>query len=479
MDFFSPIFLLFYLVILVAYYTINNRFQPVLLFLASSAFILSFSAVFLIYTYIFIILNYIVGHAVVNNNSNLRLKKLFYSIGLFLNIGSLVFFKYINFLLSSIVDFLNIFDAGVSDITLKIILPLGISYYTFQGIGYLIQLYRGNETLVKNVLVYSNYYLFYPKFLAGPIEQSKNFIPQLQRLYDFDYSRVVDGFRLMLWGAFKKLVIADRLALVINGVYPNLDEMSGNIFLFTFLLQPIQLYFDFSGYTDIALGMGKTFGFNLTDNFRRPFFSKSVTEFWQRWHISLSSWCNEFIFKRLTFKNRRWGIWSPVYAVFITFLVIGIWHGPRWNFLILGVLQGLAINYEYFTKRWRMRVGGYLPRSLVRYISYLLVYLFFCLTLVFFNAVEVNHSIYFLSNILVDINLRDLSLMFLSNNDKVIVLVSTLFIIITELRAENGKEFFSDLNKVPKAIRFIFYYILAIMVIYFSGTSQSFVYMQF
>lgn len=331
----------------------------------------------------------------------------------------------------------------------------------------------------RNFFVFSNYMIFFPKFLAGPIEQSKNFLPQLTKTYTANYNDIVEGFKLILWGAFKKLVVADRLALVINGVYPDMEDMSGNIFLFTLLLQPLQLYCDFSGYTDIALGIGRTFGFKLTNNFRRPFFSTSVTEFWQRWHISLSSWCNEYIFKRLTFKYRKWGQWSPVFAVFVTFFVIGIWHGPRWNFIILGILQGLAINYEFFTKRNRLKIGSKIPKKLNLYVSYLLVYIFFCFTLVFFNAAETKDAVYFITNIFKEIDITDFSLIFLSNFDKAIILFSLVLIFFVEFRQEKGKEIFSEIDQFPRWKRWTVYYVLFILIIYFGSASKEFVYMQF
>jgi len=479
MDFFSPVFFGFFLIVLILYYNVNDKYQKIIILLTSSVFIGSLSLTFLIYTYAFIILNYLFAFLLVKYQQSPGKRRIIFNAGMFVNIGSLVFFKYINFLLSSIVQFLNVFNPEISELSLKIILPIGISYFTFQGIGYLLQIYRGNEDMEKNIIVFSNYFLFFPKFIAGPIEQSKSFLPQLKSVYQYNYSDITEGLRLILWGAFKKMVIADRLAMVINGVYPNMEEMSGNIFLMTFLLQPLQLYFDFSGYTDIALGMGRTLGFKLTDNFRRPFFSTSVTEFWQRWHISLTSWCNEYIFKRLMFKKRKWGIWASVYAVFIAFLVIGVWHGARMNFLILGLLQGIAINYEFFTKRYRLNIGSKLPRKLVLYTSYILVYLFFCFTLVFFNATEVTEAFYFISHIFGAIDISNLSLMFLTNSDKIIVLISVLIAFIIEFRQEYGKDVFSEIGSWPAWTRLGFYYMLCILIIYFGSPSQEFVYIQF
>jgi len=480
MDIFSPIFFGFFLLVVVLYYSLPGKFQQAILFLSSSVFIGLFSVKFLLYTYLFVLINYGAGYLLERNAQKPRLKKLIYQSGIFLNIGSLVFFKYINFLLSIIVDVDHLFSGNLEISALNILIPLGISYYTFQGIGYLIQMNRGLEKFEGNMLIFTNYFIFFPKFLAGPIEQSKNFLPQLRGIKVFQNEDVIHGLRLILWGAFKKLVIADRLALVINGVYPNVDQVSGNVFLMTFLLQPLHLYCDFSGYTDIALGIGRAFGFKLTDNFRRPFFSTSVTEFWQRWHISLSSWCNEFIFKRLTFKHRRRGLWAPAYAVFVTFFVIGIWHGPRWNFIILGVLQGLAINYEFFTKKWRLSTGQKFPRQLVRYFSYLMVYLFIGLTLVFFNSQTVSDALYFISHLFTELNLQDFSLIYLYNFDKGVVAISLFIVLLVEFRQENyGKNVLEEVVGWPKWARYGFYYVICFVLIYLGSPDQNFVYMQF
>jgi len=350
MSLYSPEFFGFLLLLLALYYTINPKAQKAILFLASSFFIGTFSLWFLGYTFLFIIINYVFALLIDKYKQNEKLQKIFCNVGIALNISSLVFFKYINFIIENLISYFSAFHHPLSLHGLNLIIPIGISYYTFQGISYLLQIYRGHETMEKNVLVFSNYFLFFPKFLAGPIELSKTFIPQLKINHNFIYEDVKAGFQLILWGAFKKMVIADRLAMIIHGVYSDVGQFSGNPLIITFLLQPLHLYCDFSGYTDIALGIGRAFGLNLTPNFNRPFFSTSVTMFWRRWHMSLSNWCNEFIFKRLSFKMRKWGKWASVFAVFITFLVIGVWHGPGWKFIILGLLQGIAINYEFFTK---------------------------------------------------------------------------------------------------------------------------------
>lgn len=478
MSLFIPMYIGFSLVLFFLYYLVSDRYRMLLIFLASSVFIASLSLNSLLYIYLYITINYIIGLLLNRPNQQPVTKKIIFNIGIFLNIGSLVFFKYINFFLSFFVHLFNIY-LDIPDIVIKVFLPIGISYFTFQGIGYLLQMYRGNEKMEKNLLIFSNYFIFFPKFVSGPIERSKTFLPQLRSTYQFNYTVVVEGFRLILWGVFKKMVIADRLVMVIDSVYPQLHTLSGNSLIITFLLQPLHVYFDFSGYTDIALGLGRVFGFKLTDNFRRPFFSVGVTEFWRRWHISLSSWCSEFIFMRLLFKKKNWGLWASVYAVFITFLVIGIWHGPRWTFIVLGILQGVAINYEFFTRKVRGRIAKKLPTKTVLYASYLFTYLFVGLSMVFFYSPNLKDAFYFLSHLFVNIDFENLNFIFLSTSNKYFLLFTVLFVMTIEFRQENGKDFFKEILLWKKWQRYTFYYLLLFLVIYFGSPVKAFVYMQF
>jgi D-alanyl-lipoteichoic acid acyltransferase DltB (MBOAT superfamily) len=477
MNLYSPEFFVFFLLIFVFFYSVKAKYQQFILFLASSFFILTFSGFFLFYTYLFIIVNYSLGLQV-ERTENLRYKKIIANSGILLNITALVFFKYINFIVENINVYLKFENTGVIKVH-HLLIPIGISYYTFQGISYILQVYRGHENSEKNLLIFSNYILFFPKFLAGPIELSKTFIPQLKKEAVFNYDNVIDGFQQILWGAFKKIVIADRLAMLINGCYADVNHLSGNVLMATFLLQPLHLYCDFSGYTDMALGIGRLFGLQLTNNFNRPFFSTSVSMFWRRWHISLSNWCNEFIFKRLSFKLRKMGIWASTISVFVTFLVIGIWHGPSWKFVILGLLQGIAINYEYFTRKQRMAVSGKVHIKISTFFSRIATYLFFCFTLIFFNAQNLTDAGYFLANLFKNIHLSRIDIVYLTKFDKLLVFISLFVLLFIEYQQELKKNVFTDIALWPRWIKLAFYYSILIIVIYFGSPNKDFVYMQF
>lgn len=477
MNLYSPEFFIFFLLIFIIFYALNPKYQKLILFASSSFFIATFSGFFLFYTYLFIAVNYSFAISIEKTIADAN-KKIIANTGITLDILSLVFFKYIYFIIENLNSYFNLNSSGFF-IENKILVPIGISYFTFQGVSYLLQVYRGLEKPEYNILIFSNYIIFFPKFLAGPIELSKTFIPQLRKKAVFNYENAVEGFQLILWGVFKKIVIADRLALLINGSYANVGHLSGNVILATFLLQPIHLYCDFSGYTDIALGIGRLFNLRLTNNFNRPFFSTSVSMFWRRWHISLSNWCNEFIFKRLSFKLRKTGVWATTISVFVTFLVIGIWHGPSWKFVVLGLLQGIAINYEFFTRRQRILMGKKIPSKLNTFLSRTATYLFFCFTLIFFNAQNLTDAGYFLSNIFKNIDLSSLDIIYLTRFDKQLTFASLFVLLFIEYQQELNKSVFSDITLWPKWIKFAFYYSILIIVIYFGSPGKEFVYMQF
>ncbi len=478
MNFFSPEFFIFFIIVLIAYYSIPAKHQNLLLFIASSVFVGLLSVKFLCFTYLFIIFTYTTAR-LLDHYNNEKTRKWIFNIAVAIIIGALLMFKYTNMLIDAVDLLINILG-GRDEIHLKnLVIPIGISYYTFQALGYLLQIYRKIENTEHNILIFSNYFLFFPKFLSGPIEMSKSFIPQLQKEHCFDKTDFTEGLRLMLWGAFKKIVIADRLALIVNNTYGNIDNSTFGIILVTLIVQPFHIYCDFSGYTDIAMGIGRAFGLKLTNNFNRPFFSTSVTVFWQRWHISLSSWCNEFIFKRLAFKHRKWKKFAGAYAVFITFLIIGIWHGSKWNFLILGVLQGIALCYEYFTKKWRTRTLSYAPRTIFKYFRMIWVYFFFGISLVFFNAATFKDAIQFITGLFINIDFSTISAPALSFTDKIITLLAISIIVFLEIMQEKGKDAFRLLDKWPMGIRWSIYYILLLTIVYLGSPTSDFVYMQF
>ncbi|MFO7939144.1 MAG: MBOAT family O-acyltransferase [Bacteroidales bacterium] len=471
-------FFLFLIVLLPFYYLVKPKWQWLVLLLASILMLGYLSSTFLLYTLLLTTVNYSLG--IFMHTANVHKKKGIYLLAMYLNIGQLVFFKYINFLLGNLASLLGILNTGIEIPYLHIIAPIGISYYTFEFIGYQINVYRGTEDPEAHFGIFASYVLFFPKLLAGPIERTKTFLPKLKTIYSFKPAVFHNGLIQLFWGFFKKLVIADRLFPMVQNIYGNIDEYSGVPLIITYILQVFHMYCDFSGYTDIMLGIGKLFGIQLTNNFERPLLAQNVSMFWRKWHITLSNWCNDYIFKKILLKRMRWKKWAAVYGVFVSFLIIGIWHGAGWTFIILGLLQGIAINYEFFTKRQRLQLAAKLPTYWVRFLSRSFVFLFFGLTLIFFNAQSLGDAFYFVGHLFTDIGGKWVGFdMGIPRYDYLIALTGVGIVYLVDYTNEQGKLVRTKLNKYP-ALKWSLYYGLVLAVLIFGKfASSDFVYFQF
>jgi D-alanyl-lipoteichoic acid acyltransferase DltB (MBOAT superfamily) len=475
----TPQFYIILLFAVILFYSINKKYQWIALITYSILFIGYLSPAFLLYSLVFSVANYIFGLLLIQSRKKTATQALFV-LFLVIDIGQLVFFKYTNFLIESLNSVIGLLTSAQIN-KVSILAPLGISYYTFQSIGYLINVKRGTEKLEKHPGKFVLYNLFFPKFIAGPIERSNRFFPQIREGVQFDPATIRSGVLLIMWGFFKKFVIAERLAIIVNGLHSSVDDFSGSAFIIVFLLQPIHLYLDFSGYTHIALGIGRLFNLKLTDNFNRPFLAQNVSTFWRRWHISLSSWCNDYIFNHIILKRRRWGKLAAAYAVTVTFLIIGIWHGPNWNFVILGLLQVIALNYEFFTRRSRIKLFEKVNSSMVSWFSRAIVYLFFSLTLVFFYSMDVPGSIHFITELF---NWENFSLrghnFGLIRSEFLLIFLSILLVAVYEILAENGIDIQKTIINQKRLIRWSFYYAALFFLVYFAAQdSNTFIYAQF
>ena len=374
-----------------AYYMLNAKFRIPLLVVLSCAFIASYSVMLLIYILIYTCINYSFGHLIFKT----RPRKVWFILGLTFNLLQLVLLRYSTFALDPV------FAAFGSNFQISslssIIIPLGISFFTLQAIGYLINIKMGWEKPEPLLIDFALYILFFPKFLSGPVERSNHFLPQLKTARSFNTERVASGLKIMLFGLFKKIAIANQIAPLLSAVYSNVPSADGSDLWLILILQPMYIYFDFSGYTDIAIGLSKTFGINLLPNFNRPFFSENVTTFWKRFHISLSSWFNDYVFKQTSFKLRKWGIYASIFSLFLTWTLFGIWHGAGWNFMVLGLVQGLAMIYEFFTKKWRQLLFSKLPVRVRIWIGRGLTYCFYACSLVFFFSPNPQSAFDFIS----------------------------------------------------------------------------------
>ena len=385
MQFTTILFFLFLTGTLIVYYLIPVRFRNHFLIAASAFFYIYAGPVFFLLLIAMILANFLIGlkleQATVEN-----IRKRYLVLGVCINLGPLIFFKYWNFLAGNLTELFSAFHWGFNLPYINIVLPLGLSYYVFQFIAYLVDIYWKHEKAERDVFRFSLFIMFFPKILVGPIERAGNFLPQLTKKIFFDTDNLVEGGKRIVWGLFKKLVVADRIAIYQSAVMSSQDHQSGITMLFATLIYTFQVYADFSGYTDIALGTARLFGFKLMENFKRPLLAKNIGEFWRRWHISLSSWVNDYVFTPLAFKRRAWGITGVFYSLTLSFAIIGIWHGSTWNYLVFGLLQAMAIMYEYATRRFRKKMSRTIPSVIYNNLSILFTFLYISFCLIIFRT---------------------------------------------------------------------------------------------
>ena len=328
-------------------------------------------------------------------------RKLYLILSLFVNLGLLFGFKYFNFFNDSLRTIFDQFNVFYDVPLFKVLLPVGISFYTFQTLSYTIDVYRKKRKPEKHLGIFALYVAFFPQLVAGPIERSTRLLPQLVQKYNFDYDRVTNGLKLMLWGFFKKVVIADRVAVIVNQVYNNPSEAAGLPLLIGTYLFAFQIYCDFSGYSDIAIGVAQVFGINLMQNFRRPYFAKSIRDFWQRWHISLSTWFRDYLY--LSLGGNRTTRWRWYYNIMIVFLISGLWHGANWTFVIWGGLHGSYYLFSYWTRNIRPRLTQLFMLDKIPYVHKILRVLFiFHIVLfgwIFFRANTLSDALFIITHL--------------------------------------------------------------------------------
>lgn len=350
MIFNSLHFLFFFTVVTTIYFLLPHKYRWFLLLTGSCYFYMAFIPIYILIMAFVVIIDYFAGLYIEKSSGKRR--TLFLIVSLIANIGILAVFKYYNFINQNLTELLHFigFENPVS--SMSIILPLGLSFHTFKAMSYTIEVYRGNQKAEKNFGIYAAYSMFFPLMVAGPIERPQSLLHQFYEKHYFDYNRVVDGLQLIAWGLIKKVVIADRLALVVDHVYNNPHEHAGFSLIIATIFFSFQIFCDFSGYSDIAIGTGKVLGFKLMENFDRPYHSRSISEFWKRWHISLSSWFKDYLY--IPLGGNRVAVPRWYFNLFLVFLVSGLWHGANWTFIIWGALHGFYIIFALITRKIRM-----------------------------------------------------------------------------------------------------------------------------
>ncbi|WP_288764118.1 MBOAT family O-acyltransferase [uncultured Weeksella sp.] len=480
MLFNSISFAIFLPIVFALYWILRKNFklQNILLLVASYYFYSCWDWRFVFLLGFSTLLDYFSGLKI-EQAPNQKIKYIWLTISIGINLGFLGFFKYYNFFADSFAELLNGFGLQVHPWTLQIILPVGISFYTFHGLSYIIDIYKGRIKAEKNLIDYSVFVSFFPLLVAGPIERATHLLPQIKRKRVFNYTQAVDGMRQILWGLFKKMVIADNCAIYANEIFSNPESQSGSNLVLGALFFTFQIYGDFSGYSDIALGVARLFGINLLKNFNYPYFSRDIAEFWRRWHISLSTWFRDYLY--IPLGGSKGGNWMRIRNTFIIFLVSGFWHGANWTFIFWGFLNALFIMPSIIlkTNRNNMEIVAY-DRHLPTFREFINILFTFCLTVfawIFFRAESVAHAFEYVSGILQ----ASLFTFPTLNKSAMATLILIGFMLSIEwLGRRNNYGIEKLLLQQPKMVRWLFYAFIVMLIGLFLQTEESpFIYFQF
>ena len=399
------------------------------------------------------LVDYVIGVKLSTQENQTKRKALLWT-SIIVNLGFLGFFKYYNFFLDNFITAFSFFGTEIKANTLNIILPVGISFYTFQTLSYSIDVYRRKLEPTKDFIAFSAFVCFFPQLVAGPIERATHLLPQFYKKRKFDYTLAVDGMRQILWGLFKKIVIADNCAVFANQIFNNSADMNGSTLVLGALFFTFQIYGDFSGYSDIAIGTSRLFGFDLMRNFNFPYFSRDIAEFWRRWHISLSTWFRDYLYFPLG--GSRGGTWMKIRNTFIIFIVSGFWHGANWTFIVWGALNAIYFLPLLLTNNNRNNLETVALGKLVPSLKEIsLIALTFGLTVfawIFFRANTIEHAISILSEIFSP------SLFTIPEFEGMRMAITTIILVV---------------------IFMAMYYTIILAIFWFMGKEQQFIYFQF
>lgn len=470
MLFNSLLFLLFFLIVTPVYYLLPHKMRWVWLLIASCYFYMSFKPVYILIIFFTIIVDYCAGILIEQSEGQKR--KLYLLLSLIANIGILAFYKYFNFLAENI-NFIDSSFKAPEIPLLNFILPIGLSFHTFQAMSYTIEVYHGNQKAERHLGIYSLYVMFYPQMVAGPIERPQHILPQLHRVNNYSYKNLVTGIFFIAVGLLKKVVIADRLGLFVDPLFAHLHahsalDMMIGIFFFAF-----QIYCDFSGYSDIAVGAALVLGIELMQNFHYPFTSTSITEYWRRWHISLSTWLSDYVFTPILINKRDWGKGAIYFALFITFFISGLWHGAGWPFIIWGLLHAIAMCYEVYTKKRRSVLSKKIPTPVYQSLSLIFTFLYLLFAWIFFRAHTLQDAFFMLGHILTFHNMS-YTAGNLMNYKEIFYCIGIIIILMV---GEKNLYKISEMNISKKNLASVILFILCYFLGVFNET--QFIYFQF
>lgn len=477
-------FILFFPLVVGLYFLIPQKYRWILLLIASYYFYMCWKVEYIVLIIFSTIIDYGVAIKMVSFKEKKDRKKWLY-LSLLTNLGLLFSFKYFNFFNESVRLAFNQFNLLYEISSFEALLPVGISFYTFQTLSYTIDVYNDRTKPERHLGRFAVFVSFFPQLVAGPIERSNHLLPQFVKKQHFSYDRVKSGLQQMLWGFYKKVVVADRLAIVVDGVYNNLDSYAGIPLIIATLFFAFQIYCDFSGYSDIAIGSARVMGFELMENFKFPYYSKSISEFWKRWHISLSTWFRDYVY--IPMGGNRVVKWKWYYNLAITFLVSGFWHGANWTFIVWGALHGAYLILATVTQNTQLRVLSKLPLFLNKIVHLGVTFSLVCFAWIFFRSNNLSDSIYIIVNLLPKID--DFSVSSISTQFRGLG-VSPAFMIVT-LLCVLGLELFQYidyrmgmwhyLNSKSRFFRWGVYYLILAAILFLAPYTelQNFIYFQF
>jgi alginate O-acetyltransferase complex protein AlgI len=456
MVFNSIDFIYFFIIFTTIYFLCKNNFT------IQNYFILFSSLIFYSfwdYRFVFLLIasttiDYLFG-LLIFNEKKIKQKKLFFILSISINLLLLFFFKYYNFFIDSTNTIFHLLNINIKSSLLNIILPIGISFYTFHSLSYIIDIYWGKITPTRNYVAYASFVCFFPQLVAGPISRAGDMLPKFLNKRNVDYDKILDGISQIIFGFFKKIVVADSIALYVDNSYNNLHVISDLQILLSVLFYSIQIYCDFSGYTDIALGLGKIFGIEFKLNFDRPYLSKNFSEFWKKWHISLSSWLRDYLY--IPLGGNKNGNFNTNRNLFLTMLLGGLWHGASYNFIIWGSLHGLYLI-----------IGKYIKLNISTFISIFITFLLTSLTWIFFRSQSFDDSLFIIKRIF---TLNSYNLL------EIFTVVKCLYLIILLSILDI---FFYNYHNIDDKKRFILNIIILLNIVIFATfSSNAFIYFQF
>ena len=482
-------FLIFFPIVTLVYFLIPQKYRYLWLLGASYYFYSCWNAQYALLMATSTVITYLSGIFIDKAKTN-RGRKLSVAVSFILNLAILFYFKYFYFTMDNINMVRGLFGLSALEAKFDVILPVGISFYTFQALSYTMDVYRKEITPEKNPFRYALFVSFFPQLVAGPIERSKNLLTQLRDEHKFDYLRVRNGLLVMLWGFFLKLVIADRAAILVNTVYDRYTEFGGAVLLMATVAFAIQIYCDFASYSIIAKGAARVMGFELMDNFRQPYFSTSIAEFWRRWHISLSSWFKDYLY--IPLGGNRKGTFRKYFNLMVVFLVSGLWHGANWTFVVWGFLHGvyqiiggMTLNARIrFTEMLRIKRSWRVYKLFQQIITFALV----TFGWIFFRSEGITQAIVIVKSIFTDFSpmalVNNIAGFGLNLQNLLVLALSVLVLIFISLREKKGIVVFNKIENMHLLIRWPIYYALIFTVlilgIYGPGFAASqFIYFQF